>query len=135
MKKIITLFLAVAAFSGCQTVDKLLLTKSGQDDPATEEIDESVALNPIIEAAKPIASVFPYGELAYGAIITAAGAYAEIRRRKTKSAAKATAIAIEKLVSSDLGKDGTKLVKNAVRDKAREMGVEKEINKIVKEIS
>ena len=139
MKKLILILAVVGGLTACSTVDKVLISKSGQDDPATTDVDESIVVNPMVEGAmslaQPVASTVPFGSLIYSGIATALGAFVEIKRRKTKTATKAVAIAVEQLVSSELGKSGTATVKAHIKKKASELGVERELNKIVKEVS
>ena len=130
---------AVLALSSCTTLDSLILSKTGTDDPSTPEVDESIEVNPMVEGVlnttAPLASGIPFGGLVYSGLATALGAYAEIKRRKAKDTTKAVAIAVEKIVASDLGQQGAALLKKEIKKKAEAMGVEKELNKIVKEIS
>jgi|DEB0MinimDraft_10_1074344.scaffolds.fasta_scaffold61849_2 hypothetical protein len=138
MKKLI-LITILLSLTGCKTVEKVLYTNSGVDDPTTVDVDESVELNPVVKGAinvtKPIAESVPFGGLAYGLFSTMLAAGLEVKRRKAKTAVKVAAIAIEKIAESDEGKELAKAVKDKVSKLASKHNVSKEIDRVVKEIS
>lgn len=139
MKKILTMCLITTIFCSCSSIkkvaDTILLSDTGVDNPATENIDESISVNPIIEGAEPIANAFPFGGAAYSVVASLAYVYAQLRKNKYKKGLKAAAVGVQSLLESDIGQEGIQKVKKAINKKAVEMNVEKELNKIVRDIS
>lgn len=129
MRKL-TILLAIIALSGCVTTTGV--------NPETGETE--VVVNPIVETAVKSVGLlpFPYSGLVEAALGAGLAGYAGYTRRKAGKLEKSTAAVastLEKFFETPEGAKVAENLKAKIAGKANALGVEEDLNKIIKSIT